>query len=121
MASPFTSPWQFLADLHSFAVFLYTFRDWQKLDAVYKKLSLSRSDVFRKAEALVKQGLLIKRQVDGVNYYRVPSHRLTIVGFGFIELDKNAPVIHVYIDDWGNFLQKVRRNDVEVVWVGDYD
>lgn len=121
VASPFTSPWQFLADLHSFAVFLYTFRDWQKLDAVYKKLSLSRSDVFRKAEALVRQGLLLKRQEGGVNYYRVPSRRITIAGFGVIELDDSAPVMHIYIDEWGNFLRRVRRNDVEVVWVGDHD
>ena len=121
MASPFTNPWQFLADLHSFAVFLYTFRDWQKLDAVYKKLSLSRSDIYRKAEALVQQGLLLKRQEGSVNYYRVPSPRITIAGFGTIELDRDAPVLHVYIDEWGNFLRRVRRNNVEVVWVGDHD
>ena len=99
MANPFTKPWSFLADLHSWAVFLYTFRDWQKLDAVYRKLSLSRSDVFRKAEALAKAGLLVKRQVNGVNYYRVPSRRITIAGFGVIELDGDAPVMHIYIDE----------------------
>lgn len=118
--SPFTNVYAFLSDLHTFMIFLNTFRDWNTVSAVYKATSLSRSDVYRKVDALVKQGLLIVREDNGVKYYRVPSKRIKIVGFGEIDLT-DSPVIHIYIDQFSKFLERVRRNNVEVIYVGGED
>jgi len=118
--SPFSNVFGFLTDLHTFMLFLNAFRDWNTVSAAYRAVSLSRSDVYRKVRALHEQGFLIARNVDGKTYYRVPSRRIEIVGFGVIDLT-DSPVIHVYIDQYGKFLEKVRRNDVEVVYVGDKD
>lgn len=117
-SSPFTNVYGFLSDLHTFLVFLYSFRDWNTVSAAYRATSLSRSDVYRKVEALLRQGLLISKEDNGVRYYRVPSRKIKIVGFGEIDLT-DEPVIHVYIDQFGKFLEKVRRNDVEIVYVGE--
>ncbi|HID08754.1 TPA: hypothetical protein EYP13_00840, partial [Candidatus Micrarchaeota archaeon] len=78
---------------------MYAFRDWNTISAAYRATSLSRSDVYRKVEALLKQGLLISKEENGVKYYRVPSRRIKIVGFGEIDLT-DSPVIHVYIEQY---------------------
>ena len=116
-ASPFTNVYGFLSDLHTFIVFLNAFRDWNTVSAAYKATSLSRSDVYRKVDSLLKQGLLISKEENGVKYYRLPSQKVKIVGFGEIDFT-DAPVIHIYIDQYGKFLERVRRKDVEIVYVG---
>lgn len=118
--SPFKDPYSFFADLHTFIVFLNAFRDWNTISAAYRATSLSRSDVYRKIQDLQGQGFLISRKKDGVTYYRLTSPQIRVVGFGVIDFS-DSPVIHIYIDQYGKFMEKVRRGDVEVVYVGESD
>jgi len=116
--SPFRDAFSFFADLHTFVVFLNAFRDWNTISAAYKATSLSRSDVYRKVQDLQGQGFLISRKMNGVTHYRLTSPVIRIVGFGEIDFS-DSPVIHIYIDQFGKFMEKVRRSDVEVVYVGE--